>query len=117
MCFVSQCALSKNALARFKLGDLGMAKEMRQNGPHSLAGTAGFLAPEVIRGGGYGLSCDLYSLAMMMHCVVNLEQVQVTAYDDQMKVPPPKKHLAHRPKTLTYLKITLKYPKIALESL
>lgn len=45
-----------------KLADFGLAKSTKLNDVQSCKGTAFWMAPEVIKGSGYGLAADIWSL-------------------------------------------------------
>ena len=57
----------------YKIGDFGIAKEMRGSSrAESAKGTPDFLAPEVFSGKkGYTKSVDLYSLGIVLYCLLN----------------------------------------------
>lgn len=54
---------------RALLGDFGLAWNMRR-GPASLAGTPGYLAPEVAGGRPCTVASDVYSLGALLHCML-----------------------------------------------
>ena len=57
----------------FKLGDLGVARhiEQRISAEMSLKGTRTYMAPEVYNNQPYGPNVDLYSLGIVMYCLLN----------------------------------------------
>ena len=50
-----------------KLIDMGSAKIIQQNMTYTLIGTPNYMAPEVIRGRGYQLSVDFWSLGICLY--------------------------------------------------
>lgn len=56
----------------FKLGDFGIARTMEKTiGEMSKKGTYTYMAPEVYRGYDYGATVDIYSLGIVMYCLLN----------------------------------------------
>lgn len=55
----------------FKLTDFGIAKVSEKTGSGTLAGTNGYMAPEVANRQHYGASADLYSLGMVLYWMMN----------------------------------------------
>ena len=52
-----------------KVGDMGIAKVLANsidNG-FSIAGTPFYMAPEIIKGGGYGAKADIWSLGCVLY--------------------------------------------------
>lgn len=55
----------------FKLTDFGIAKVSEKTGSGTLAGTNGYMAPEVANRKPYGASADIYSLGMVLYWMMN----------------------------------------------
>jgi len=52
---------------RIKVGDFGLVRETNGYKKYSLAGTLGYMAPEVIDGGRYNQSADVYSIGAILY--------------------------------------------------
>ena len=56
-----------DAMGYLKLVDFGLAKKlMPSERTYTMCGTPDYLAPELISGGGYGRSCDLWSFGILL---------------------------------------------------
>ena len=56
-----------DASGYLKLVDFGLAKKiMPSERTYTMCGTSDYLAPELISGGGYGRSCDLWSFGVLL---------------------------------------------------
>ena len=55
----------------FKLGDFGVAKQMSKTTVGTIAGTEGFMAPEVSKGLEYNHTADIYSLGILLYYYLN----------------------------------------------
>lgn len=56
----------------YKLGDFGIARQFEKTAAFmSKKGTYNYMAPEVYKGEKYGISCDIYSLGMVMYKLLN----------------------------------------------
>lgn len=55
---------------RLKIGDLGIAKAITEQSPTLTAGSVLALSPEQIQQGHVGVSSDLFSLGVLMYCMV-----------------------------------------------
>lgn len=55
----------------FKLGDFGIAKSSEGTQTGTMAGTFGYMAPEVANRQHYGSSADIYSLGMVLYWLMN----------------------------------------------
>ncbi|XP_003746636.1 cAMP-dependent protein kinase catalytic subunit alpha-like [Galendromus occidentalis] len=55
-----------------KIGDLGLAKRLKGR-TYSLAGTIGYMAPEVIGTAGYGIEVDWWSIGIILYKLVYLK--------------------------------------------
>lgn len=55
----------------FKLGDFGIAKISEGTQTGTMAGTYGYMAPEVANRQHYGASADIYSLGMVLYWLMN----------------------------------------------
>jgi len=54
-----------------KLGDLGLSRVLGAEMMTVSVGTPAYMAPEVLTGEEYGLQCDVYSLAILLHEVLS----------------------------------------------
>lgn len=61
--------VSKNG--RYKLGDFGIAKISEKTETGTLAGTNGYMAPEVANRQRYGKEVDIYSLGLVLYWMMN----------------------------------------------
>lgn len=55
----------------FKLGDFGVAKQLSGTTVGTIAGTEGFMAPEVCKGMEYNHTADIYSLGILLYYYLN----------------------------------------------
>lgn len=55
----------------FKLGDFGVAKQLSKTTVGTIAGTEGFMAPEVCKGMEYNHTADIYSLGILLYYYLN----------------------------------------------
>lgn len=55
----------------YKLGDFGVAKQLSKTTMGTIAGTEGFMAPEVSRGQEYNHTADIYSLGILLYYFLN----------------------------------------------
>lgn len=55
----------------FKLGDFGVARTMEGTRTATVAGTATYMAPEVVKREKYGRTVDIYSLGLVMYWALN----------------------------------------------
>jgi len=55
----------------YKLGDFGIAKIMDESNRGTIAGTPGYMAPEVYNNQPYGSAADICSLGLVMYCLLN----------------------------------------------
>lgn len=60
-----------SAGGNYKLGDFGVAKNMDRTTGGSLAGTFGFMAPEILLSQNYDARVDIYSLGLVLHWLLN----------------------------------------------
>lgn len=60
-----------NKYGSFKLGDFGVAKAAKIRGSADMAGTYSYMAPEVYKGRPYDDRVDIYSLGMVLYCLLN----------------------------------------------
>lgn len=60
-----------NSYGEFKLGDFGIAREMRQTEVGTVAGTYRYMAPEVFHHQPYDSSVDVYSLGLVLYWLLN----------------------------------------------
>jgi len=56
---------------RYKLGDFGIAKVSEKTETGTMAGTNGYMAPEVANRQHYGREVDIYSLGMVLYWMMN----------------------------------------------
>jgi len=55
----------------YKLGDFGVAKQLAKTTMGTIAGTEGFMAPEVYKGQEYNQTADIYSLGIVLYYFLN----------------------------------------------
>jgi len=55
----------------FKIGDFGVARELKKTSSLSKKGTPNFMAPEVNEGKTYDLTADIYSLGLVLYMLLN----------------------------------------------
>ena len=56
----------------YKLGDFGITRVMEgERTIHTIAGTESYMAPEVAKGQGYGVTADIYSLGLVLYRLLN----------------------------------------------
>ena len=67
----------------FKLGDFGIARQLSQTTTGTIAGTEGFMAPEVSRGLEYNKTADIYSLGIVLYYYLNNRKMPYVAPDDR----------------------------------
>jgi serine/threonine protein kinase len=60
-----------NEWGNFKLGDFGVARTMEGTHTATVAGTATYMAPEVVKREKYGRTVDIYSLGLVMYWALN----------------------------------------------
>lgn len=60
-----------NKYGSYKLGDFGVAKATKLRGSADMAGTYSYMAPEVYKGRAYDDRVDIYSLGMVLYCLLN----------------------------------------------
>lgn len=70
----------------FKLGDFGIARTMENlsGGLSQNKGTANYMAPEVVRSGNYDSRADLYSLGLVLYCLLNDNQLPFLDAEKQL---------------------------------
>ena len=55
----------------YKLGDFGVAKQLSRTTTGTIAGTEGFIAPEIYKGQLYNQAADVYSLGIVLYYYLN----------------------------------------------
>lgn len=77
-----------NDFGIFKLGDFGIARSL-ENMSVSMTqkGTLLYMAPEVVRGGGYDSRVDIYSLGLVLYRMLNNKRPPFINTDSQMMSP------------------------------
>jgi len=80
-----------NGKAIYKLGDFGVARTLSDSGTMTIAGTFGYMAPELLRGEG-DLRVDIYSLGMVMYELLNANRLPfLPDYPQELKPGKPGK--------------------------
>ena len=67
----------------FKLGDFGVAKQLSKTTAGTIAGTEGFMAPEVYKGQEYNQTADIYSLGIVLYYYLNNKKMPHVAPNDK----------------------------------
>jgi serine/threonine protein kinase len=71
-----------------KLIDFGLAKFLKPGElVTDLIGTAGYMAPEVLRGGGYGFPCDAWSMGICAYMLLTGNSPIVVSNKEESKDP------------------------------
>ena len=64
---------SRKSICSAKLADFGLAEKLNlTNKSGLLAGTAGYLAPEIIEGKAYGTPVDIWSLGCLLYAMLTV---------------------------------------------
>lgn len=63
----------------YKLADFGIAKVSEKTGSGTMAGTNGYIAPEVANRQKYGKEVDIYSLGMVLYWLMNDNYASIPA--------------------------------------
>ncbi len=63
----------------YKLGDFGVAKQLSKTTAGTIAGTEGFMAPEVYKGQEYNHTADIYSLGIVLYYYLNNKKMPFVA--------------------------------------
>lgn len=63
----------------YKLGDFGVAKQLSKTTSGTIAGTEGFMAPEVYKGQEYNHTADIYSLGIVLYYYLNNKKMPFVA--------------------------------------
>jgi len=66
----------------YKLGDFGVAKQLAKTAMGTIAGTEGFMAPEVYKGQEYNQTADIYSLGIVLYYFLNNKKLPYVAPND-----------------------------------
>lgn len=70
---------------RFKLCDFGMARETNDSlSAASIKGTLNYIAPEVYAGRSYDNRADIYSLGLVLYCLMNRNRAPLLNMDKQI---------------------------------
>lgn len=67
----------------FKLGDFGVAKQLSKTTVGTVAGTEGFMAPEVSKGLEYNHTADIYSLGILLYYFLNNKKMPYVSPDNK----------------------------------
>lgn len=67
----------------YKLGDFGIAKQLSKTTTGSVAGTEGFMAPEVCHAMEYNHTADIYSLGILLYYYLNNRKMPFVAPDNK----------------------------------
>jgi len=67
----------------FKLGDFGVAKQLSKTTVGTIAGTEGFMAPEISKGQEYSHTADIYSLGILLYYYLNSKKMPFVAPDNR----------------------------------
>jgi len=67
----------------FKLGDFGVAKQLSKTTVGTIAGTEGFMAPEVAKGQEYNHTADIYSLGILLYYYLNNKKMPYVDPDNR----------------------------------
>ena len=63
--------IMRHSEGAYKLGDFGVAKQLSKTTAGTIAGTEGFMAPEVYKGQEYNHTSDIYSLGIVLYYYLN----------------------------------------------
>jgi calcium/calmodulin-dependent protein kinase I len=58
---------SKDVHSPIKISDFGLARFMNQELMTTTCGTPGYVAPEILKGTGYGKSVDFWSIGVVLY--------------------------------------------------
>lgn len=67
----------------YKLGDFGVAKQLSKTTAGTIAGTEGFMAPEVYNGQEYNQTADIYSLGIVLYYYLNNKKMPYVDPNDR----------------------------------
>lgn len=67
----------------YKLGDFGIAKQLSKTTTGTVAGTEGFMAPEVCRAMEYNHTADIYSLGIVLYYYLNNQKMPFVSPDNK----------------------------------
>lgn len=76
-----------SASGEFKLGDFGIAKTSEKTQTGTMAGTYGYMAPEVANRQHYGRAADIYSLGMVLYWLMNNETLPFLPLPPRIPTP------------------------------
>lgn len=68
----------------YKLGDFGVSKVMSHTTGATMTGTEGYMAPEVLHIEKYGKEVDIYSLGIVMYCLLNNRRMPFIGADEKV---------------------------------
>ena len=75
--------IMRHSEGTYKLGDFGVAKQLSKTTAGTIAGTEGFMAPEVYKAQEYNQTADIYSLGIVLYYYLNNKKMPYVKPDDK----------------------------------
>ena len=78
--------IMRHSEGTYKLGDFGVAKQLSKTTAGTIAGTEGFMAPEVYKAQEYNQTADIYSLGIVLYYYLNNRKMPYVKPEDKSLV-------------------------------